>query len=118
MCCKKIRHRFVSLIQISEKFSRKAKFMFEVVARKNSKTKEADLYLYGDIGRWGRVTSRDFIDKISSLVQDGNRVINCFINSPGGAVFERLGQLLPVTVIGGLYLELTLTGWLLVLCPF
>lgn len=62
--------------------------MFEVVARKNSKTKEADLYLYGDIGRWGRVTSRDFIDKISSLVQDGNRVINCFINSPGGAVFE------------------------------
>ena len=62
--------------------------MFEVVAKKNAKVKEADLVLYGTIGQWRQVSANDFIRSISTLVERGYKVINCLINSPGGGVFE------------------------------
>ncbi|WP_299460580.1 head maturation protease, ClpP-related [uncultured Microscilla sp.] len=62
--------------------------MFEVVAKKGAKTKEVDLVLYGTIGQWRNVSANDFIRSISNLVAKGYKVINCLVNSPGGAVFE------------------------------
>lgn len=62
--------------------------MFEVVAKKSPKKKEVDLVLYGTIGQWRQVSADDFIRSISGLAAKGYKVINCLINSPGGAVFE------------------------------
>ena len=45
---------------------------------------EADVYLYDEIGGWG-VTAKDFIRELNQVKA---RIINLYINSPGGDVFD------------------------------
>ncbi|MGO5554231.1 head maturation protease, ClpP-related [Segatella copri] len=45
----------------------------------------ADVRIYGDIGRWGGVSAKDFAEQIAALDVDQ---INLYVNSPGGAAWD------------------------------
>lgn len=51
---------------------------------KNVTAKEADVYIYDEIG-WFGVSAADFIEEVKALNVD---TINLFINSPGGSLFD------------------------------
>lgn len=59
---------------------------FEIV--KNAKEKTADIWLYQDIGEgwFGGLSAKDFADEVKKIGMVD--VINVFINSPGGDVFD------------------------------
>jgi len=48
----------------------------------NAAAAEADIYLYNEIGYWG-VTAQSFVDALNTVKA---KVINLFVNSPGGSV--------------------------------